>query len=419
MSAGKKKYSLIYRVYRRLRYIRYVRRLRKAEARQLEATRKDEAKQRERILRDQLRADKISDREKLRRERQEMLEAQRKLQEDLKADPRAYLKAKKERKDRERKESEISRRRRKRVLKVYRKACGRNMIKTISSFNPMRLPELIGYIRRNRTDAQNFTVIAIHSTLFYAAAYLLIFMITQLTSAISGIFFEYKSIIYHYDVLWLVKPSQWFGDSVKMVYASGPVVVVIVALVLAIIFSYLRTERGLAKLFILWAFLHGFTAFLGALLIGSLFGRGMGYAIIWSYISDTSKVIYSIISITAMLLLGLFSSRSFLISANSYFPKLETHRQGYFIWAQVVIPFLLGNMIILAIMSPHLIVYNIVVALCMAITIIPVVIGYRFIPSLYFEEEPIRIRLRPLSIFYALLFIILYRLIFGIGIPMG
>ncbi len=159
--------------------------------------------------------------------------------------------------------------------------------------------------------------------------------------------------------------------------------------------------------------------FLASLLIGSLFGRGFGYAIIWSFISDTEKVIYSIVSITALFLLGVFTTRSFLISANTYYPHLEIRQQRKFVWAQVIIPFILGNILIGMIMLPEFLWYDMTVSLTLAITIIPIAIGYRFLPSLYFDEEVPKISFKLKPIVLILILIAIYRIMLGFGIKIG
>ncbi|MEN8225683.1 MAG: hypothetical protein ABFS05_10025, partial [Bacteroidota bacterium] len=357
MPAGRKKYSFYYRIYRRLRYLRYVKKLRKLEKQQIDSADKAEEMERNRIIREQRKANRSSEKEKRSGERQRR----------------------------------FRNRRRRRLFRLYARSCRNNTIKTIRVFNPLNLPLLFTYIRENRAETRAFVIISLHSTLLFTAAYFMIFLIVLLTSAISGLFFEYKSIIYHYEILWLVKPSQWFGDSVKMIYSSGPLLAGILAVFLAIIFSYVRTDKGLAKLFILWSFLHGFNAFFGSLLIGSLFGRGFGHAIIWSYISDSEKVIYSIVALTALFLIGVFTTKSFLISANSYYPMLDSRRYRSFIWAQLIVPFLLGNILIATVYFPEMPVYDMTVSLSLSLTIIPIALGYRFHHSMYFEEEEIRI----------------------------
>jgi hypothetical protein len=141
--------------------------------------------------------------------------------------------------------------------------------------------------------------------------------------------------------------------------------------------------------------------------------------IIWAYISDTEKIIYSIFSIISLFLLGVFTTRAFLISANSYFPDLQNHRQRKFIWAQVLLPYFLGTILIGLIMLPGLSWFNMTVVFSLIITIIPIGIGYRFLPSLYFEEEKYVIRLKWIPVALVIVFIILYRIILGFGIRIG
>ena len=419
MPAGRKKYTIIYRIYRRMRYLHYIKKLRKHVKQERVLADKLAERERNSILKEQRKSDMLSDKQKRIKERTEFQQAKKELKEEIGQNAEGNLAEVAERKALEKKERNFRKYKRRRLIKFYTRVCRKNTIRSLKVFNPKNLPILLHYIHQNRKQTKNFGIIAIHSTFLFTAAYFMIFLIGLLVSSISGLFFEYKSVIYYYEVLWLVKPSQWFGDSVKMIYSSPPLLAGIIAVFLAIIFSYIRTDKGHSKLFILWSMLHGFNGFFGSLLIGSLFGRGFGYAIVWSYISDTEKVVYSIVSLTALFLLGIFTTKSFLITANSYFPKLENNKQRYFIWAQVIIPFLLGNAMIGAIMLPKLLLFDMTVSLCLAIAIAPVAIGYRFIPSLYFEEEEIKIRLRWKIIFYPLLFLMLYRIILGVGIPMG
>jgi hypothetical protein len=150
-----------------------------------------------------------------------------------------------------------------------------------------------------------------------------------------------------------------------------------------------------------------------------MFGKGFGYALIWSYISDTEKVIYSIVSITALILLGVFSSKSFLISANTYYSQLEKKQHSAFIWAQVGFPFIIGNLLIGLIMLPKILWYDVTVSMALIISIIPIFIGTRYSPPLYFEEEKIKVSFKAKTILYAIVFILMYRLVLGIGVPMG
>lgn len=420
---AKKKYSFLYRIYRRMRYLRYLKKLRKIERRAAKRSERTAIVDGKKIARIQHSNERIADKQKRRHDRLAMKGNRNSLKaeylQDLIDNKEHYESLQQERQAIKIREKKFRRYRRKKLIRFYLKKCFSNVLHSLKTLNPANLPQVIRYLRKNKGQIREFVVISIHSTLLFVAAYLLIFSISLFISSISGIFFDYHSIVYYYEVFWIVKPEEWFGDSVKMIFASGPILCGIIALFFAIIFSYIRTDRGLGKLFILWFFIHGFNAFFGSLLVGSLFGRGFGYAIIWSYISDTEKVIYSIVSITALFLLGVFVARSFLISANSYYTHLEKHQQQRFIWAQAIIPFLAGNILIALIMLPEVTLYDMTVSLALVLTIIPVAIGYRFAPVLYFEEEIIPIRFKYLTILIPLVFIILYRIILGLGIMIG
>lgn len=420
---ARKKYPLPYRMYRRMRYLCYVGKLRKKERKAAEKVERQAQREARRAARQQRKLDRDADRKKKHQERIR----EKAIRDEIIASHQEFRLQHAGRHDREKEEERQKRAadkrfrkyRRRRLLRFFVRSCYRSFVYDIKRLNPANLPMLVKYLRSQRQGVNEFLIITLHSTLLFTAAYFLIFLLGLMASAVSGIFFGYSSVVYHNEVLWLVKPEEWFGDSVKMIYSSGPVLSGIIAVFLAIWFSYIRTGSGLGKLFLLWTFMHGFNAFFGALLIGSLFDRGIGYAIIWSYISDTEKVIYTIISITSLLLLGVFTTRSFLISANTYYNKLEKHKQRRFVWAQVIMPFIMGNAIIAMVMIPDVVLYDMTVSATLGLAIIPVAFGYRFAPALYFEEEHKNIRLRIMTLILSLVFIVVYRIVLGMGIMMG
>lgn len=423
MQKQQRKYSLLYRVYRRIRFVLYMRKQKRRSATQARRLERADERRRKHLLREKSRADSQSDKEKAKLEREEarrnemaMKEVYESHQQELARRDAIKIKEGKLAEERER---QFMRYRKKRLSRFYRRVCWKRFRSALGYMNPVHLPLLFKYIIEKRHTFLHFFIISLQSTILFIAAYLAVFLAGMLTSAISGLFFDYKTILYFNQVVWLVKPEQWYGDSVKMIYASAPVVMGLIALLFAIFFSYLRTNRRLFKLFVLWVFLHGFNGFFGSLLIGSIFGKGIGYAIIWSYISDTQKVIFSIVSITALFLAGIFTSRSFLLTANSYYNKLEQKAIRRFVRAQVILPFIIGNLLIYAIMSPGMNMHDLLVALSLSISIITIAIAAGFSPSLYFDEEKPGIKLKYGLLAYAAGFIILYRLVLGYGLPIG
>lgn len=423
MSSDRKKYTLFYRIYRRIRYLRYVRRLRRVEKKHARVSLLEESRNRKKLIREQKNFERKAERARQKAEKKKLkndrLQQEAELKEDLQQNAERYSAEHAERRQKKRKARYYRKRKRLKLLRLYRKVCRRNTLDFIRSLHPSNLPLLIRQIKESKSAVKQFFVISLHSSLLFVAAYLLVFLIGLFTSAVSGLFFDFKSIIYYYDVFWLVKSDQWYSDSVKMIFASRPIVSGLFAIFLSIIFSNIKTDRGLFKLFILWAMIHAYNAFFGSLLVGSIFGKGFGYAISWAYISDTEKVIYSIISILVLFLVGVFTTKSFLVSANSYYSKLEGRKQRFFIWAQVILPYFLGNAIIGAVMYPQVLFNDIAISIALLIVVLPIALGYRFYPSMYFEEENIRVNFKYRLLLYTISFTLLYRLILGIGIPLG
>ena len=418
-----KKYSFPYRVYRKMRYLRYVSRLRKAEYKAYKNAEKEEKARSRQLARAQKKIELAADSLKRKHEKQAIRETRRKLLSDHLRDQEdnreKYEKQLQQQLAAIKKEKQFRRYRRRRLARFFIKTFYRKILQSLRTLNPANLPFLLGYIRDNRFKIREFTIITVHSTLLFMAAYFTVFLIMLATAAVSGAFFDYTAIIYYHEVMWLVKPEEWYQDSVQMIFASGPILCGILAFFIAIVYSYLYSGSGIFKLFVLWLLLHAFNAFFGSVLIGSFFSRGFGYALIWTYISDTEKVIYSIVSILSLFLLGVFTIRSFLVSANTYYPHLEDNSQQRFIWAQALLPFLLGNLLIVLIMLPEFSWFNFTVAASLFISMIPIGIGYRFMPSLYFEEEKPSIKLNYIVVAMVLTFIALYRIILGIGIKIG
>ncbi len=70
-------------------------------------------------------------------------------------------------------------------------------------------------------------------------------------------------------------------------------------------------------------------------------------------------------------------------------------------------------------MFPNILLFDLTVSMALLISIIPILIGYKSSPSLYFEEEKVKIRIKPKVMVIAIAFIVLYRIVLTAGISMG
>lgn len=419
---SRRKYSFLYKVYRRIRYLRYlkkVRRQRKKEARILERENKERL---ESILEQQ--AIDNDFRRKINENKAKQDYSDANTDYDIKEEvSEELLTTLKEVSDRQKKEAIEQRihekHRRKRIIRYLVKRKTKQLFNAVISLNFTTIKKIFISFREARSQRQEFFTILINSTSYFLFSYFLIFFLTQLFSAVAASFFDYETLIKYNNNFYLVKNEDWFMDSVKTIYSAGPVTALIIGIISSIIYSRIKEHISKVKIFFLWTSVHAYSFFFGGLLIGTLFSKGFGHVVIWSYIMDTGKLVYSMISIFFLVLVGFILSRSFIISANSYYNKLDESNRSRFVNGQILFPFILGNIVMLIFWLPEFNFYFQLVSFSSLLIILPVWLRKRTFNDMYFEEEDIKVNIDHRIIILALLFISAFRIIFGFGIRIG
>jgi hypothetical protein len=418
----KKKYTVFYRIYRRIRYLNFVRKKRKRTLRELKAAKKTEIRQARNKSREQLKKDLLEDKrrrllEKERTAREAEEEKARLARVEHEYRPIAEAERAKLKKE-EKLNARFNRRRKRRLARTLFRSSVRRFKQGLLSLNVRNLKRWIRDFKSRKESRRNLLSIAVNSSSLFILSYLFVYIFALLITSLTGTLFEYSSTIYYYDIYFTIRGDQWYHDAVKVIYSSAPFACLFIGTLLLIIFSYIREDKGIYKMFFFWGFLHSYTMFFGGVLVGTIFGTGLGHAINWSYILDTGKMVYSIISIAVFILIGVLSSKSFLISANTYYNNLTMGAiRGRFVWAQMVLPFLAGNIMMFVFRMPRLKMYYIFVAVTMILVIIPAWVSTRFYPNMYFHEDPVKIRVRWKLAALALGVYAILRILLGIGIP--
>ncbi|MCK5776879.1 MAG: hypothetical protein KAH25_11910, partial [Bacteroidales bacterium] len=239
------------------------------------------------------------------------------------------------------------------------------------------------------------------------------------TGLTSYLLFDYKTIIYYYKIEFLVDNDAWFTDSVKTIFATGPILGLMIAILSLIIYSIVYLESGILKTLLLWAIFHGFNRIVNGTLIGAMIGEGFGYVIMYMYYSDTGKLIMSLLTIITSVIIGTISTKYWIMTANSYYNYSKTHNRQVYIYSQVLLPFILGNVIIYLINLPEFYFYDIMVNGFMLFMILPVLILNKSEQDLYFDEDPKTIKLSVKLLIFSIVFIGTYRILLDIGIRIG
>jgi hypothetical protein len=266
---------------------------------------------------------------------------------------------------------------------------------------------------------REYMIIALNSLFFFLMAYFIVAFIEKLGMAFTAMHFDYKSVIYYYKVEYLVDYDAWYADSVKAIFASGPILCTIIATLWVILYSKIYLEDGLLKLLLLWGIFHGFNSLLGGALIGALSGKEFGYAIMYMYYSDTGKLVIALVMLLLMVVLGSSSVKFWIFSANSYFNFSKPGKRQLFIVSQVFIPYLLGNALIILINNPKQTAYHIMVNLSLIFMLIPVLLLSRYHQEYYFDEKNKKIKLSVSSLLAVVILIAIYRIGLEYGLRFG
>lgn len=262
-------------------------------------------------------------------------------------------------------------------------------------------------------------IISVNSLALFLMSYFFIDFLSNLSMAITSLLFDYKTVIYYYNIEFLVDYDDWFADAVKTIFATGPVVGLIIAFLSLIIYSKVYLENGVLKTLLLWSIFHGANSIISGTLMGNIMGKGFGYVIMYLYYSDTGKLIMSLLMIMISIIIGTVSTRYWIMSANSYYNYSKPHNRPVFIISQVFIPFVVGTLLIWLITLPEGLLYDTLVNISMIFMILPPLFLNKYYQEYYFDEEPRKIKYSINIILFTILFIAAIRILLDIGLRIG
>ena len=257
-------------------------------------------------------------------------------------------------------------------------------------------------------------IIGFNSTGYFLLAYITFQLINQLLTAFIAKQFGFSVELTYHGIWYNVARTDWTADSVKTLFSIQPVTGLTLGLLSLIVYWRVKHFEGLLKLFFLWAFVFGFNAFFGGVFIGSLFSKGFGHVLIWSYLMDTAKLVASLASLTFMLLIGSLTQNMFLYSANTYFGELNKHNVRPFINAQFFYPLIIGNLLLFIIKLPGIEVYEGFMLLTPFIVMLPLFVSPNLPCELYFDNSHAGYRIRLRLLIVMLTILVLYRIIFDV-----
>lgn len=265
---------------------------------------------------------------------------------------------------------------------------------------------------------KDYLIVLIHSLAFFLFSYLFVWILQNLVTILAAHHLDVPTVWHINRIDFMIPQRAWDYARVRLIFSSGPLFSLIFGITSLIIYTQVMAFNGLLKQFFLWCFFHGWTNFWGALFVGTLTGAGFGHVVEWLYLKDTARLLISMFALGMLFYGGALAARPAMITANSYLNKLSYDGRGLWLTAHMLLPALFGLLISTMLAWPGDLVLRLP-PFTILIMIIPVYMLRHQLPDIYFDEEPIKIKVSYKYIVSAVVFVTAIRVLLHNGIRFG
>lgn len=256
---------------------------------------------------------------------------------------------------------------------------------------------------------KNYYIYTINSTALYIVAYLLVYMIYQITVLIVASRWKLDSVLYYFDLAFNDYSPLWSRFNIIVITFSGPLVVLLVGILFFRIFANRPKVKGFLKLFFLWIGIHGLNLFLGAFSTGVSFDEGFGYVANWLYLNLFWQILFALVFLFVLGVIGYYSAPRFLETSNSVF-KIKQENRVKFLFHQVFLPWLIGGFIIYMVKIPNNMPYDTGNLLTLVVVAVAMLFNKKGRPNLIFNSERKPTRVSWVYIAIAVILILAFRI---------
>ena len=233
----------------------------------------------------------------------------------------------------------------------------------------------------------------INSTAAFIIAYLLVYLIYQVTVLIMASRWKLDSVLFYYDLAFNDYSPLWNRVNIILITLSGPLVCLIIGAVFMRLIAPRISEHKTLKLLVIWIAIHGYNLFLGAFASGVSFDEGFGYVPAWLFMSTFWKILLSLIFLFILGLIGYYSASKFLDTSYSL-TRIRQQNKVKFLFFDAVLPWLIGVTIIYLVKIPNNMNYETGNLITLGFAIIPILFHRNAKPPKKFKslKKPNRIR---------------------------
>ncbi|MBE0640114.1 MAG: hypothetical protein IH598_16495 [Bacteroidales bacterium] len=265
-------------------------------------------------------------------------------------------------------------------------------------------------------------IITINSTAYFMLAYIFVITVINFTSMVMAkVFYGLNGTLYHYGFDLDRKDFTWTLEPVVLIFFIGVLLALLFGVLFQVMYQNVRKGSGHGKLFLLWAYLIAYTLFFGDIVFGAFINYMPGAFFNYMNIPMVFRVIIGIFGLIMLFVIGQFSAKNILISLNIYLRRASMSQVEPFFYAQLIIPFVIGNILIFILKIPYQAKFEYIdtlVLLSLVIIVISVFFRMEKLQSIQFTRHRDSFRLKKIPILLAIIITLLFRFGLGMGLSL-
>lgn len=274
--------------------------------------------------------------------------------------------------------------------------------------------------KQELSTGKKLVVITINSTAYFMLAYIaFIVLINFISVLMAKLFYGSGGTLYHYGFNLNNENFSWTLESVVLIFFIGVFVALIFAVYFQILYKGIRRVTSDWKLFLLWFYLIAYTVFFGDIVFGTFLNYMPGAFFNYMFLPIPIRIIIAIAALVTLYAIGVFSARNVMISLNIYLRKASISAVKPYLAAQILFPFLLGNIIIFLLKIPYQAKFRYIdsfVLLTMGIIVAAIFIKVSTMDSIKFNRHYDSFKFKRWPVITAIVAILIFRLVLGQGI---
>jgi hypothetical protein len=214
--------------------------------------------------------------------------------------------------------------------------------------------------RKHSEEWQSRASRTLNSTACFSMAYVILTYLLWLTTGLTGMLYKFDSIVYYYGIKFILNDHAWSRQKVAMVYSSGTLIMLILAMLAVFLFRRMKKIRTMLNVFFLWIFIIGISIFMSQFIIAafglyhynSIFYQGLAVSFAWLRIPLSVVYVLNALVVLFIIYMGVNCARPFLIFSFSFSKVNNLARRRKYFFEIALVPYILGSLITIVAIFP-------------------------------------------------------------------